>query len=173
MKFICSFFFILFVAFFNNQTLKAETYFLDFKFILDQSDAGKKANQALKKELNDGVKKLKDRETQLQKEEKDIIQQKKVLSPEDYKKKITTLRTKVSKLQKDRNTILGTVSKKRNKARKKLLESLNPIVKDYMSEKKIKIVLDKKSILLADESLDITKDIMNILNKNLKSINLN
>ena len=173
MKFICSFFFILFVAFFNNQTLKAETYFLDFKFILDQSDAGKKANQALKKELNDGVKKLKDRETKLQKEEKYIIQQKKVLSPEDYKKKITTLRTKVSKLQKDRNTILGTVSKKRNKARKKLLESLNPIVKDYMSEKKIKIVLDKKSILLADESLDITKDIMNILNKNLKSINLN
>ena len=42
-----------------------------------------------------------------------------------------------------------------------------------MAEKNIKIVLDKKSILLADENLDITKDIMNLLNKKLKSLKLN
>ena len=42
-----------------------------------------------------------------------------------------------------------------------------------MAEKNIKIVLDKKSILLGDESLDITKDIMVLLNKKIKSINLN
>jgi Skp family chaperone for outer membrane proteins len=34
------------------------------------------------------------------------------------------------------------------------------------------MVVDKKSILLADENLDVTKDIMNLLNKKLKSINL-
>ena len=42
-----------------------------------------------------------------------------------------------------------------------------------MQEKNIKIVLDKKSILLGDENLDITKDIISLLNKKLKSINLN
>ena len=41
-----------------------------------------------------------------------------------------------------------------------------------MQEKKIRMVVDKKSLLLADENLDITKDIMNMLNKKLKSINL-
>ena len=40
-------------------------------------------------------------------------------------------------------------------------------------KKKIRIVMDKKNILLADETLDITKDIMALLNKKLKSINLN
>ena len=54
-----------------------------------------------------------------------------------------------------------------------LLKNLNPILKDYMKEKKIRIVLDKKSILLADENLNITKDIMKILNQKLKSIKLN
>ena len=96
---------------------------------------------------------------------KKIVQQKKILSPEDYKKNIKSLRNKVSKLQKDRNSILESVSKKNN-ARNQLLSAINPIVKDYMAEKNIKIVLDKKSILLADENLDITKDIMNLLNKN-------
>ncbi len=42
-----------------------------------------------------------------------------------------------------------------------------------MNEKKIRMVIDKKNILLADETLDITKDIMALLNKKLKSINLN
>ena len=41
-----------------------------------------------------------------------------------------------------------------------------------MSEKNIKIVLDKKSILLADEKLDITKDIISLLNKQIKSLNI-
>ena len=95
---------------------------------------GKKANKLLKNQLDEGFKKLKEREKQLQKEEKEIIQQKKMLSPEDYKKKITTLRSKVSSLQKDRNSILESVAKKRTKARKELLDNLNPILKEYMVE---------------------------------------
>ena len=83
------------------------------------------------------------------------------------------LREKVKSLQKERNKFIKTISTKRNNARKKLLNELNPIVKSYMMEKNIKLILDKKSVLLGDEKLDITKDILEILNKKLKSINLN
>ena len=164
---------LVIIFFFINQTyLTADTNYLDFKYILDQSEAGKKTNILLKKQLAEGVKKLKNEEAQLQKEEKEIIQQKKILSPEEYKKKITALRSKVAGLQKKRNKTLEDISLKRNKARKVLLDKLNPIVKNYMIENNIKIVLDKKSVLLGNEELDITKDILVLLNKNLKSINL-
>ena len=42
-----------------------------------------------------------------------------------------------------------------------------------MKEKKIRLVLEKKSILLADENLNITKEITDLLNQKLKSIKLN
>ena len=42
-----------------------------------------------------------------------------------------------------------------------------------MKEKNIRMVLDKKSMLLADDSLDITQDIVKLLNSKLKSIKLN
>ena len=42
-----------------------------------------------------------------------------------------------------------------------------------MQEKKIRMVLNKKDLILADEKLDITKNIMDILNKKIKSINFN
>ena len=116
---------------------------------------------------------LSKREKSLQEEEKKIISQKKIISAEEYKKKVTELRDKVGKLQKDRNKLLKDISTQRSKARNELLRNLNPIIKDYMIEKKIRYVMDKKSLILADEKLDITKDIIEILNTKLKEIKLN
>ena len=76
-------------------------------------------------------------------------------------------------LQKERNSLLEKVSKQRSKAKTELLKNLNPIIQEYMKEKNIRIVLDKKSILLADENLNITQDIVKRLNNKLKSIKLN
>ena len=165
--------FVFFILLFNITYSNADTaFYIDFKYILNKSDAGKKAQNFLKSKLENGLKNLSAKEKKIQEEEKKIIQQKKVISPEEYKKKVTELRKKVSSLQKERNSLLEQVSKQRNNARNELLKNLNPILKDYMKEKKIRIVLDKKSILLGDENLDITEDIMSVLNKKLKSINL-
>ena len=79
----------------------------------------------------------------------------------------------MTSLQKERNKLLNEVSQQRTKARNELLKNLNPILEDYMKDKKIRIILDKKSILLADENLNITNDIMQILNQKLKSLKLN
>ena len=170
-----SFRFILIITYILclNSTLNAEIpHYLDFKFILNSSTAGKKAQDYLKNSLEKGLKNITEKEKKILDEEKEIINQKKILSPEDYKKKVSELRKKVVNLQKERKTLLETVAKKRAKAKEALLKNLNPVVKDYMKEKKIRMVVDKKSILLADSNLDVTKDIMDLLNKKLKSINL-
>ena len=156
-----------------NNLLASTTYYLDFKYILNESDAGKKAQPFLKNKLEKGFKDIREKEKKIQDEEKKIIQQKKLVSAEEYKKKVTDLRKKVSNLQKERNEILKSIANKRAKAKNELLKNLNPIMKDYMKEKNIKMIVDKKSLLLADDNLNITKDIMSLLNKQLKSINLN
>jgi len=166
---------VVFLLFFSlNISLYADApHYLDFKFILNESDAGKKAQNFLKKKLENGIENIKKKEKSFQEDEKKIIQQKKIISAEEYKKKVSELRNKVSEIQKERGKLLENVAKQRAKARNEILKNLNPIVKNYMNEKKIRVVMDKKNILLADETLDITKDIMALLNKKLKSINLN
>jgi len=123
--------------------------------------------------MENGKKDLKKKEKAIQDEEKKIIQQKKLISPEEYKKQVTKLREKVSSLQNERKKLLDSVAEQRSKARTELLKNLNPIIKNHMKENKIRLVLEKKSILLADENLDITKEITDLLNKKLKSIKLN
>ena len=164
---------IVFIFSLNTLSSQAEIpHYLNFKLILNQSDAGKKAQSFLKNKLDKGIKNLKEKEKKIQQEEKKIIEQKKIIAPEEYKKKVTELRSKVSSLQKERNTLLDSVAKQRTRARNELLKNLNPIIQEYMNQKKIRMVVDKKSLLLADTNLDITKDIMSLLNKKLKSINL-
>ena len=148
-------------------------YFIDFKYILNQSEAGKKAQQALKNKLDNGIKKIQAKEKSIQEEEKKIIAQKKIISSEEYKKKVDELRNKVSTWQTERNKLLNDVSKQRTNARNELLKNLNPIIRDYMKQKQIRMVIDKKNLLVAEDSLDITKDIMALLNNKLKSIKLN
>ena len=148
------------------------THYLDFKLILNESNAGKKAQSFLKNKLEKGIKSIQEKEKKIQSEEKKIIQQKKVISAEEYKKKVTELRSKVTSLRKERQTLLNSVAKQRAKAKNDLIKNLNPILKNYMVEKNIKMVIDKKNLLLADDTLDISKDIMSLLNKKLSSIKL-
>ena len=165
--------FILPIFFIFHSNLNSDVpYFVDFKYILNESKAGKEAQIYLKKKLTNGIKQLKDKEQAIQKAEKKIIEQKKLLSAEEYKKKVTDLRNQVASLQKERSNLLESVAKQRAKAKSELLKNLNPIIQDYMKEKKIRMVIDKKGILLADENLDLTQEIIKLLNKKLKSIKL-
>ena len=165
--------FILPIFFIFHSNLNSDVpYFVDFKYILNESKAGKEAQIYLKKKLTNGIKQLKDKEKAIQKAEKKIIDQKKLLAAEEYKKKVTDLRNQVASLQKERNNLLESVAKQRTKAKSELLKNLNPIIQDYMKEKKIRMVIDKKGILLADENLDLTEEIIELLNKKLKSIKL-
>lgn len=174
MKLFIQKFLILFIILFAQSNLIADVpHYVDFKLILNESLAGKKAQNFLKNKLENGLKKVSDKEKNLLNEEKKLIQQKKLLKPDEYKTKVDNLRKKVIGLQKERNELIQSISNQRSKARNELLKNLNPVMSEYMQEKKIRMVVDKKSILLADQSLDITKQIMELLNSKLKSIKLN
>ena len=146
-------------------------YYLDFKYILNESTAGKKAQSSLKNKLDKGVKNLRSEETKILEEEKKLIQQKKILAPEEYKKKVSELRAKVSKIQKKRSDLLNSVAKQEAKQEMNF-EKLEPNYRRICERKKIRMVVDKKNLIMADENLDITKDIMGILNKKLTTLSL-
>ena len=173
MKNFKTFLFFLILSFSSSNVVADMPHYLDFNYILNNSNAGKKIQDNLQKRLKDGISSLNKKEKSLQEEEKKMIQQKKVISQEEYVKKVNDLRKKVSSLQVERNSLLEKISKDRTKARNELLKNLNPIIENYMQEKKIRLVVDKKNIILADEKLDITQEIMQALNAKLKSIKLN
>ena len=162
---------IILFAFFTTNLNADSPYFIDFKYVLNESTAGKKAQNDLKTQLEKGIEKLNKDEKKIQEEEKKLIQQKKIINQDEYKKKVDELRKKVSKLQKERQSLLNNVAKQRAKARTELLKNLNPILENYMKEKNIKMIVDKKNLIIAAKELDITSEVTNLLNGKVKSLN--
>ena len=85
---------------------------------------------------------------------------------------LNELRKKVTDYQKERRTVLEKITKLRAKARKDLLNKINPIIENYTKENNISFVIDKKTILVGNASLDITSLVIDKLNKELPSLNL-
>ena len=79
----------------------------------------------------------------------------------------------MANLQKEKQKSFSDISNSRNQAKKVLIDTINPILKKYMEENNIRIVLDKQNIILADTKLEITEIIIELLNQNLKTIRLN
>ncbi len=140
--------------------------------LLNQSKAGKEAQNFLKKKIVTGDKKLKEEGELLKKEEIDLIAKKKTLPADEYKKTLNQLREKNIKFQKKRVNFAKEISTQRAEARNKLLKALDPVLTNYMSENNIQIIIDKKYIVKANSKIDLTDKILEILNKELKSLNL-
>ena len=173
MKYLVKLFVVtLFLVFSTYASAEQKIVVLDMKYVLNQSKAGKGAQDFLKKLFNSNSKKFGDAEKALKKEESDLLAKKNVLSEDDYKKKSNELRKKVRKFQKDRRTSLDEIATLRAESREKLIKRIGPIVDAYINENNISIVIDKKNMIGGLNEYDITKTIVERLNKELPSLNL-
>ena len=69
---------IIYILFFNSSLIAEIPHYLDFKYILNSSTAGKKAQDYLKNSLETGLKNIAQKEKKILNEEKEIINQKKM-----------------------------------------------------------------------------------------------
>ena len=173
MKYLVKFFVVTFFLLVCTHTIAEEKIVvLDLTFVLNQSKAGKGAQDFLKKSFNDNAKKFSAMEEKLKKEEIDLLGKKTILTKEEYSKKSDTLRKKVIDYQSQRRMSLDKIATLRAEAREVLIKKLDPIIKTYVSENNISLVIDKRNILEVNPDYDITTVIVEKLNKELPSLNL-
>ncbi len=174
MKYI-KFFFIFIYIFSKVNFALAENgvAFIDVQYIMEKSLAG----QSLKKQLEiihkKNLKEFKDIEEELKKKEKAILKKKNILSKEDFEKEITDLRNSVKKYNEERNQKINSLTKKRLELMEKILKVLSPILTEYSKERNISIVMDKKYIIVGKTELNLTEEILKLLDNKIKKINVN
>ena len=167
-SFVVTFFLLICTHTFAEQKIVV----LDLTYVLNESKAGKGAQEFLKKTFDDDAKKFSNIEKNLKEEEKDLLAKKNILTKEEYGKKMNTLRKKNIDYQTERRTSIDKITMLRAKARETLLKNLKPIIETYINENSVSLVVDKKYILGGGAQSDITNFIVEKLNKDLPSLNL-
>ena len=173
MKYLVKFFVVtLFLIFCTAVTAEQNIVVLDLKYVLNNSKAGKGAQDFLKKSFKDSTQKYSDMEKALKKEEQDLLTKKTVLSKEEYVKKSDALRKKVIDYQSQRRASVDKIATLRTESRQKLIDAIEPILEIYIKDNNISLVIDKKNTLAGNPKTDITKIIIEKLDKVLPSLNL-
>ena len=163
---------ILIFILLNILTLnsKAEIVYIDINFILNSSDVGKNLNTYLETIKNQNLLKYEEIENDLVNKEKSLIAQQNILDKEQFQKKLKKLTSEVQKYRSDKKVSLEELNNIKINKTKEILLALNPIITKYVDENSISIVIPKKNIVVGRKNLDITNQIIKLLNNNITKL---
>ena len=165
------FFLIIFFQIFLSKSYSQIVY-LDVQYIIDNSELGKFYKSKIQKIQEKNSNDKKNKKTLKKKKENEINNQKNILKKEEIDNKIKEinklLKNYKSNLQKFNNEIIDN----KKKYSEKILTVLNPILTSYVEKNKINLVIEKKNVLVGIKTLDITNQIMILLNEETIKKNL-
>ena len=137
---------------------------------MNNSLAGKSIVKKLDQLTKSNQKKFLEIERKLKEEEIKVISKKNLLSEKDYLKEAQLFTQKVEDYNSLRSKAINEISKKKNKAQKTLIDSLNQILGEYSKKNSISYIIPKKNILIGNTELDLTNIILKILNSENKNL---
>ena len=165
---------LIFFIFFSKISLSHEKtiVYIDLNKIMNNSIAGKSITSQLENNHKKNISKFKNIEEELKKDEAEIISQKNVISKEEFEKKIIDLRDKANKFRKERNGNINNLNNQRLEATSKMITLVRPILSEFSDQNSISLIIDKKNIIIGKSLLDITDDILKIVDEKIGKIQL-
>tara|TARA_B110000444_G_C18823410_1_gene588970 strand:+ start:1276 stop:1812 length:537 start_codon:yes stop_codon:yes gene_type:complete len=166
-------FFLFFITLFSSH-VKSEIKiaFIQTDFLISESLAGKSLLDQINKIDKKNKKELKKIREKLDSEKKDISQKKNVLSEDEYKKKVISLNKRFQSLQSNAKNKIKALQAIRNKGMSKILNELNIILSEYSIENELTFIIDQKNIIIGKTELNITNEILKLINKKLTQIDI-
>ena len=162
---------LFFIFIFITQNSSADIVYIDINFIIKNSKVGKSLSEYHDKLVNDSQKKFKIIENELMKKEKQLIAQQNIIKKDEFQKRFNILSEEVKNFRSDINANQKNLDNEKIKNTKKILEILNPIITQYVESNSISLVIPKKNIIVGKKNLDITDQIIKLLNDKISKLN--
>ena len=167
---IVKLFFFCFFLFVSSYSYSVEEkiVYLNLDYIYQQSIPGKLILEELNKNRKLNIEKFKEKESEIRATEQDLIKKKNILSKEEFDLKVRTLNEEMQKYNKSREKAFLEFDENKKKKLNDFLVKITPLIENYVKENSINIVLNQKNLFIASKKFDITDQIIQIVNENIK-----
>ena len=169
---IISLLFIFYIFQLNVSLANQNIAFIDMNKIINETKAGSSILKQLNEVNNKILKKLEVEREDLKKKEIKLKSQKNILSQNDFEVNFNKLKTEINKYNENKNKIINDFNKQKAKNTNEFLLIINKIIAEYSDTKDISIILQKKNLVLAKSELDISDEIIKIINKDIKEFKI-
>ena len=143
---------------------------IDINKILSDADAAIIAAKQIEEIAIDIENEIKLSDEEIIKEQNLLIESQTIMAPEAFESKRNEYEVKVQKYNNERQSKLMKIDELIAVSRNDILNAVKPILEEISNEKGITIILEKASIMLNAEKMDITNEVLKKLNKLLPTI---
>lgn len=145
---------------------------VDLQYIMRESKAAKSVQEQIS-DLRDNYKKeLQKKEASLKEKEQELIEQRKVLSNEEFDKARKEFEKNVIAVQKEVREKQVKLDKAFSTAMDKIRAEAVKIIAAQAEKKGASLVLPRQNIIIVDQSLDITKEVVSLLDSSLSDVDV-
>ena len=145
---------------------------IDLNYILSEAKAAKDAAKQIEEIAINIENEIKKSDEDIINEQNKLIESQAIMAPESFEKKREEYEKKVQNYNIERQQKLLSIDNLVNMSRGQVLEALKPILEEISNEKGITILLEKNTVLLNADGMDITEESLKRLNKELSSIKI-
>ena len=163
---------IVFLIFSVSVSAEQKIVFVDMDKLVSVSKPGSSIFNQLKDINKKNLDFLKEEEKKFKEKEKKLIAQKNIISENDYKNKINELKSEINIYNQNRNERIKKFNKLKVENTNNLLKLISPILAKYSTDNDISIILQKKDLVIGKKELDITDEVITIINNEIKEFKI-
>ncbi|PPR43393.1 MAG: hypothetical protein CFH24_00172 [Alphaproteobacteria bacterium MarineAlpha6_Bin2] len=169
------FFFVLLfnITYISNSHSQSNIAILDVLTLLKESKAAKSMKDQLDKVAKEYSDVEKKKAKEIQKKEEELLRQKSTLTPEAFSDRKNAFEKTVIEFNKTRDTNRRALAKAERESMVKIESAVEKIVKEIQTAEKIDVVIKKTAVILSEDSIDITSKVIEKLNKEVSTIDVN
>ena len=150
----------------ENQIIR----FINLDIIVKDSKIGQKISNENKKKREDLIKKNKSLESKLEKQKNDILSKKNILDKKEFEEKVIAHEKEVNEYRNKVNNDIKILNDKSLERVKKLKIEIDKILVEYAEKNKIDLIFNKDTLIVSNSDLDVTKEILMIIDDKIKKI---
>jgi Skp family chaperone for outer membrane proteins len=166
------FIFFFLVLSLNFSEAEDRVSYIDADYLLTNTVAGKKLINTLKKQEELIINKFKSNDDNFKNEEKKILAKKNIISKEEINNELKLLQIEFQKYKKERIEEIDKLKNIRNINIENFLNLINPIIEEYMADNSIYMIIDKKNVFIANKDYDITNNLIELIDNQIKNIQI-
>ena len=143
---------------------------IDINKILSESDAAVMASEQIEKIAKDIESEIEESDNEIIKEQNLLIESQSIMAPEAFEAKRIEYENKVQNYNNERQLKLIKIDELIARSRNDVLSAIRPILEDISNKKGITIILEKSSVMLNADKMDISDEVLKTLNKELPTL---
>ncbi len=140
--------------------------YLNVNYVFSNSISGKEANKSFENKIKTLENDVKEFSKNIDSEKQKLVKQKNILSESEFNKKFNDIDNKIKEFNKKIKIKNDEIIDLRKKVRSNFTKELKKILSEYSTKNSINLILKQEDILVGTKALDISNDILKIVDSN-------